>query len=89
MTDDTPTRRTNDDRTTHTSDTRVVEPVVVAQPSTVERPVQRTMSFWSFVAGFVFALVAGAIAIIVFFAVSDSDDDGNIQLDVPAVDVGN
>lgn len=69
--------------------TRVVEPVVVApaNPPAEVTKVERTMSFWSFVAGFVFALVAGAVAILVFFAVSDADDDGNLQLEVPAVDV--
>jgi hypothetical protein len=66
--------------------TQVAEPVVVTPTNPVTK-VERTMSFWSFVAGFVFALVAGAVAILVFFAVSDADDDGNLELDVPAVDV--
>lgn len=92
MTDDSTTPdRVHDDRpaATHHSDTRVVEPVVVSSAAPIERPVQRTMSFWSFLAGFLFALVAGAIALVVFLAVSDADDDGDLQLDVPAVDVGN
>ena len=32
-------------------------------------------------------MVVGAIALVVFLVVSDSDDDGNIQVDVPAVEV--
>jgi hypothetical protein len=56
-----------------------VQPVAVTE--------KRTMSMRSFVAGFLTALVAAAIALAVFLAVSDSDDDGEIQVDVPAVDV--
>ena len=40
-----------------------------------------------FVAGFVTAIVAGAFGAAIFLAVSDSDDDGEIELDVPAVDL--
>ena len=55
------------------------EPVVVAE--------QNTMRGRSFLAGFVVALIAAAIALTVFFVVSDDDNDGEIQIDVPAVDV--
>lgn len=41
----------------------------------------------AFLAGFLFAALAAAIGAIVFLAVSDRDDDGNINLDVPGVDV--
>ena len=55
------------------------------QPLTVTE--ERTMSGRSFLAGFLTALVLAAIGAIVFLAVSDADDDGEIQVDVPAVDV--
>lgn len=41
----------------------------------------------AFITGFLTAGLLAAIGAIVFLAVSDRDDDGNIQLDVPAVDV--
>ncbi len=47
---------------------------------------RRTLSATSFLLGFVSAIVIGAIALLVFLAVSDSDD-GYIELDVPAVEV--
>lgn len=69
-------------------------PIVVAEPSQPSpvviqssEPSRRSFSFGSFVIGFIAALIVAAIAAGVFLAVSDSDDDGNIQLDVPAVDV--
>ena len=40
-----------------------------------------------FLFGFAAALLAGVVASIVFLAVSDEDDDGGVQLDVPAVEV--
>ncbi len=40
-----------------------------------------------FLIGFVAALASIAVAALVFLAISDEDDDGNINLDVPAVDV--
>jgi hypothetical protein len=61
-----------------------VPPTVVVQPS---EPLTKSFHLGSFVAGFVTALVLGALALAVFLVVSDSDDDGNIQVDVPAVDV--
>jgi hypothetical protein len=54
-----------------------VPPTVVVQPT---EPLTKSFHLGSFVAGFVTALA-------VFLVVSDSDDDGNIQVDVPAVDV--
>ncbi len=41
----------------------------------------------AFLAGFVTALVVAAVALAVFLVVSDSDDDGNVDVDVPAVQV--
>jgi len=64
-------------------------PPVVVQPAEHHDPPPRGFSFGSFLLGFLAALLAGAIAIAVFLVVSDSDDDGNIELDVPAVDVEN
>ena len=43
--------------------------------------------FGWFLVGFVAAILSIAVAALVFLAVSDEDDDGNINLDVPAVDV--
>lgn len=43
--------------------------------------------FGWFLIGFVAAMLSVAVAALVFLAVSDEDDDGNINLDVPAVDV--
>ncbi|HSP27569.1 MAG TPA: hypothetical protein VLN74_03390 [Ilumatobacteraceae bacterium] len=40
-----------------------------------------------FLIGFVAALLSITVAAVVFLAVSDRDDDGNINLDVPAVNV--
>ena len=44
--------------------------------------------FTWFLIGFVVALASIAVAAVVFLAVSDQDDDGQVELDVPAVDVG-
>lgn len=43
--------------------------------------------FGWFVTGFAAALVCIAVAALVFLAVSDRDDDGNINLDVPSIQV--
>jgi len=43
--------------------------------------------FGWFLVGFFAALASIAVAALVFLAVSDRDDDGNIDLDVPAVEV--
>jgi len=40
-----------------------------------------------FLVGFAAALLSIAVAAVVFLAVSDEDDDGNINLDVPSVEV--
>jgi hypothetical protein len=79
----TPTTVTQDDTTTPIA-TASAPPTVVVQPAE-----QRTRSFHfgSFVAGFLAAMVVAALALVVFLVVSDSDDDGNIQVDVPAVEV--
>ncbi|MFN3255317.1 MAG: hypothetical protein ACE37B_06450 [Ilumatobacter sp.] len=53
----------------------------------VEETSQGGNRFGWFLIGFVAALVAGAISAVVFLAVSDEDDDGNLDLDVPAVEV--
>jgi hypothetical protein len=68
----------------------VVEPVVTqAQPDyrNVMTEVDRPSRVPAFLAGFVTAIVIAAIAFVAFLAVSDSDDDGNIDVEVPAVDV--
>ena len=61
-----------------------VEPVVVGAEGV---PTDRKMSVRPFIAGFLTAVVAAAITIVVFLAVTDADDDGQIELDVPTVDV--
>ncbi len=43
--------------------------------------------FGWFLIGFVAALASIAVAALVFLAVSDEDNDGNINLDVPSVEV--
>lgn len=48
---------------------------------------QGSNRFTWFIIGFVAALLAIAVAALVFLAISDSDDDGNIELDVPSVEV--
>jgi hypothetical protein len=69
---------------------------VVAQPIVTETEpdyrnvmteVDRPSRVPAFLAGFVTAIVVAAIAFVAFLAVSDSDDDGNIDVDVPAVEV--
>ena len=52
-------------------------PVIVDRPSRVP----------AFVAGFLSALVLAAASFVVFLVVSDSDDDGNVDVEVPAVQV--
>lgn len=82
----------SDDHHHEPSDTRpdgdhhtLVEERVRVEPVAVTT--ERKMSVRSFIAGFVTAVVAAAIAFVVFLAVTDSDDDGEIELDVPTVDV--
>lgn len=40
-----------------------------------------------FVGGFVAALAAGTVAAVLFLAISDRDDDGDLDIDVPAVEL--
>jgi hypothetical protein len=75
----TPDAAPGGDRHTIVDERVSVEPVAVTT--------ERKMSVRSFVAGFLAAVVAAAIALVVFLAVTDADDDGEIELDVPAVDV--
>ena len=81
----------NDDPTASRSAAEQTVPAATpAPPTVVVQPTERTTKKFrlgSFLAGFVTALVLAALAIVVFLVVSDSDDDGNIQLDVPAVEV--
>lgn len=84
----------NDTRNDDTNDPQVITAAPAPNPAptyVVQAPEHdadsRGFSFGSFLIGVLVTLIAGAIAIGVFLAVSDSDDDGNIQLDVPAVDV--
>ncbi|HUS43314.1 MAG TPA: hypothetical protein VMY16_11675 [Ilumatobacteraceae bacterium] len=60
------------------------QPAVIVQ---TPEPDTKSFRFGSFLAGFLAAIVLAGVALAVFLVVSDSDDDGNIQLDVPAVDV--
>lgn len=41
----------------------------------------------AFIAGFLTAGLVAAVGAIAFLAVSDRDDDGNLQLDVPQVEL--
>ena len=84
------------DEHTH-SDTQApatTDPTINVAPATTPTVVVRTpeaegrsFSLASFVTGFLTAIVLAALALVVFLVVSDSDDDGNIQIEVPAVDV--
>jgi hypothetical protein len=90
VTRDEPTMVARDEHPTVVETT--TRPPVDQPVERVERPVEarveeRTMSVSSFIIGFVTAVVLGAIGLVIFLAVSDADDDGEIQLDVPAVDV--
>jgi hypothetical protein len=40
-----------------------------------------------FIAGFITAALVAAAGILVFLAVSSADDDGTVEVDVPAVEV--
>ncbi len=76
----------------HTTDTATTGPVVAPpREVVVERTIERepVKSGWvrPFLAGFLTAVVAGAVAIAVFLVVSDADDDGTLDVEVPAVDV--
>ncbi len=82
------TEQTDHDHGDHDADgdrRTVVEERVRVEPVAVTE--ERKMSVRSFIAGFITAVVAAAIALAVFLAVSDADDDGEIRIDVPAVDV--
>ena len=53
-----------------------------------ERPDDNSNSrFGWFLVGFVAAILSVAVAALVFLAVADEDDDGNVNLEVPAVDI--
>lgn len=84
----TPTTVTQDDTAAPIATAPVVTasapPTVVVQPT---EQATRTFHFGSFLVGFLAAMVVAALALVVFLVVSDSDDDGNIQVDVPAVNV--
>ena len=43
--------------------------------------------FGWFLIGFFAALLSIAVAAVVFLVVSDADDDGNINIDVPAIEI--
>ncbi len=63
----------------------VAGPSVVVQP--IEVRAERKFSWRSFIAGFVTAGLVAGVGLLAFLAVSDADDDGEIELEVPAVDV--
>ena len=62
---------------------------IVTPVTPTETVVERPSRFPAFVAGFVTAVLVAAAAFAAFLVVSDSDDDGTINVDVPAVQVGN
>ena len=72
---------------TDTTERVVTPPREVVVERTVEREPVKSGWIRPFVAGFVTAVVAGAIALGVFLVVSDADDDGTIEVEVPEVDV--
>jgi hypothetical protein len=86
--DDTTPVRDDDRGTVHVPTSRqvVVEREVLV-PSASEHDAPRRRALVPFIAGFFTAVVLGALGLVVFLAVSDSDDDGRIELDVPAVEV--
>lgn len=87
MTDHT---HTQPETPTSATEGTVATPVAAAPPTVVVEPSQvetRRFHVGSFVTGFITAVVVAALALVVFLVVSDSDDDGNIQIDVPAVNV--
>ncbi len=63
----------------------------ITHERTIERlvPVDSDRRRWvgPFFAGVITTAIAFAVGIGVFLLVSDADDDGNIDLDVPAVDI--
>ena len=64
--------------------------VTAAQPPVIMQSHDsdtRSFQFGSFLGGFLTAIALAAVTLVVFLVVSDSDDDGNIQVEVPAVDV--
>jgi hypothetical protein len=64
-------------------------PATTAQPVIIQTTgeTENTSSGRSFVFGFLAAVVIGLIGAVAFLMISDRDDDGNIEIDVPAVDV--
>jgi uncharacterized protein HemX len=74
----------SDDTAPTPTATASVPPTVVVQAAD---QATRRFHFGSFIAGFLAAVVVAALGLGVFLAVSDSDDDGNLQVDVPAVNV--
>jgi len=63
------------------------DPVYRLDDRPVIAQVDRPSRVPAFVAGFLSALVLAAASFVVFLVVSDSDDDGNVDVDVPAVQV--
>lgn len=69
----------------------VVDGITPAAAEDLRRHVEEAAGggnrFVWFLFGFVAALLAGVISAVVFLAVSDEDDDGDLELDVPSVEV--
>lgn len=63
------------------------EVVMERRVETAVPPTEKRSWVGPFVAGFLTATIAFAIGIGIFLVVSDADDDGVIELDVPAVEV--
>ncbi len=81
---------TNDTRNTphETSTDSGVEPASQLRVERIyEIEPQKTSRIGPFVAGFLTATIAALAAALVFLAVSDADDDGSVEIQVPAVDI--
>ena len=75
----------------HDEDT-TVHRTVDDRAAVVEREIHhheptRSGTFKGFVLGFLTALVLAVMAAVIFLALSDDDDDGQVELDVPTVDI--
>jgi hypothetical protein len=75
--------------TNHPTDHPTEPDVVYVQPSTEPANVivSQGRKGPSFLTGIIVAVVVAVIGIIAFLVVSDSDDDGNIDVNVPSVEV--
>ncbi len=86
MSESTIEERTTDE---HPATERVVPVEREVREIRVDRPVEasRPSRVRPFIAGFITAALVAAGAVLVFLAVSSADDDGTVEVDVPAVEV--